>query len=115
MSVDQLETGATGSVLQKGAEIRGNIRTERDICLKGVIFGDVTCGGCLTVDKDGVVEGNINCRELVLHGLIIGDVEVEGRACISESSVIKGSLTAGCVLVHPEAVVEKGLRFKDKQ
>ena len=43
MSLDQSEISAGGSVLQEGAEIRGNIRTGKDMFLKGIIRGDVEC------------------------------------------------------------------------
>lgn len=115
MSLDQLEKSSGGSVLQKGAEIRGNIRTESNIFLKGIILGDVDCKGKLVVDRDGVIEGNICCGELVSDGLIIGDVEVKGKVCLSDKAVIKGFLTTSCILLHPDAVIEKGLRLKDKQ
>ena len=113
MSLDQSEISAGGSVLQEGAEIRGNIRTGKDMFLKGIIRGDVECEGKLVIDRDGFVEGNVVCRELVLDGLITGDVQADERTCLTANAVVKGSLQTSCLLIHPEAVVEKGLRLKE--
>lgn len=115
MSLDNLETVTEGSVLQKGAEIRGNIRTEKSIFLKGMIVGDVECKGKLVIGTGGMIEGNISCRELVSDGVIAGDVSVEGKASLMQNAVIKGYLITSCILLHPVAVIEKGLRLKDKQ
>ena len=113
MSLDQSEISAGGSVLQEEAEIRGNIRTGKDMFLKGIIRGDVECEGKLVIDRDGFVEGNVVCRELVLDGLITGDVQADERTCLTANAVVKGFLQTSCLLIHPEAVVEKGLRLKE--
>lgn len=114
MSLDQSEIGVGGSVLQEGAEVRGNVRTERDMFLKGIIWGDVSCEGRLVIDRDGVIEGNVVCRELVLDGLITGNAQSDEKTRLTANAVIKGFLQTPCLLIHPEAVIEKGLRLKDK-
>lgn len=65
------------------------------------------------IDRDGFVEGNVVCRELVLDGLITGDVQADERTCLTANAVVKGFLQTSCLLIHPEAVVEKGLRLKE--
>lgn len=114
MSLEQSEICAGGSVLQEGAEIRGNVRTGKDMFLKGIVRGDVACEGRLVIDGDGLVEGNVVCRELVLDGLITGDARADEKTRLTANAVIKGFLQTSCLLIHPEAIIEKGLRLKDK-
>lgn len=111
--MDRSEINTGGSVLRRGAEISGDIRTGKDMFLEGIIRGNVECKGKLVIGRDGIVEGNIVCRELVLDGLVVGNAEVDGKTCLAADSVIKGFLQTSCVLLHPEAVIEKGLRLKD--
>ena len=35
------------------------------------------------------------------------------RTCLTANAVVKGFLQTSCLLIHPEAVVEKGLRLKE--
>lgn len=114
MSVEPSEISAGGSVLQEGAEIRGDVRTGKDMFLKGIIRGDVVCEGRMVIDRHGLVEGNVVCRELVMDGAITGDVQADDKTSLRANAVIKGFLQTSCLLIHPEAVVEKGLRLKDK-
>lgn len=111
--MDQAEIGTCGSVLLEGAEISGDIRTGKDMFLDGVVQGDVECRGKLTIGRNGVVEGNVVCRELVLDGLIAGNAEVDEKTCLTADALIKGFLQTSCLLLHPEAVIEEGLRLKD--
>ncbi|WP_251620037.1 bactofilin family protein [Odoribacter lunatus] len=112
--MDNLEKNTTNSFLLEEERIEGNVRIDNNLLLEGTIKGDVVCKGRLTVEQHGVIEGNVVCGSLVMEGLIVGDVEVEGRAHLAEQAEIKGTLTASCLLVHPEAEIENGLRLKNK-
>lgn len=113
--MDQAGIGAGASVLLEGAEISGDIRTGKDMLLEGVVRGDVACEGKLVIGRNGMVEGNIVCRELVLDGLVAGNADVDGKTCLTAAALIKGFLQTSCLLLHPEAVIEKGLRLKDNK
>lgn len=115
MSLEQPEINTEGSVLQEGAEIRGNIQTEKDMSLKGIVWGDVSCKGKLEIAQSGVVNGNVVCLELAVDGVITGDVEVGEKASLTANAVIKGFLQVPCLLLHPDAAIDKGVRLKDKQ
>lgn len=113
MERDNFEKDNKGSLLLDGSVVRGNIDSERDICLKGAVKGNIRCGSQLSICKGALVEGEIFCRSLWCEGLIVGSAEVTERARLGETAVIKGHLVTSSLSVHPGAMIEQGLKFKD--
>lgn len=112
MEQDSFNIESAGSLILSGSEISGNIRSERDICLKGTIVGNVQCKAQLIVNNKAVIDGDVCCDRLFIDGLITGNVEVSGRTVMGRNAIIKGGLVTSGLTIHPDAVIEKGLKLK---
>lgn len=114
MTQENLDIHYKSSLILENTEIQGNVTSDRDICLKGMVEGDIQCEARVRVEKDAVVKGNIACDSLELEGLVQGDVEVKNRTELAARAVIKGYLITSSLVIQMGAVVGKGLRLKDK-
>lgn len=101
-----------GSLILKSTEIFGNINAVRDICLEGVIWGNVQCAGRVIVREHALIQGDVNCNQLWICGCIEGNVCVTGKAVLKETAVIKGGLITDSLEYTPGAVIAAGLRLK---
>ncbi|WP_418535560.1 polymer-forming cytoskeletal protein [Odoribacter laneus] len=114
MSQSDFNIGNSGSLILEGTVVKGDIFSDKNVCLKGTLTGNVHCKATFFLPAGAKVEGNVSCADLLSAGLITGDVQVSGKACLKESAVIKGHLVTSCLLLHPRTVIEKGLKLQDR-
>ena len=113
MNQNSFDISCSGSRLLVDADIRGDIKSEKDICLEGLVVGSGECAGRLIVNKGGEINGKVNCRELYLNGVIEGDVCVKEKAVLGADAVVKGTLTTVCMEITQGAKIEMGLKLKN--
>lgn len=92
------------SIVSEGMEIQGNINTVGSIRLDGKVYGDIKCGGNLTVGENGEVHGNIKAKSITNGGLVIGSAAIEEKITLESKSKLKGDIS-GKILVIEEGAV----------
>ena len=108
MGQSDFNIGNSGSLILEGTVVKGDIFSDKNVCLKGTLTGNVHCKATFFLPAGAKVEGNVSCADLLSAGLITGDVQVSGKACL------KGHLVTSCLLLHPRTVIEKGLKLQDR-
>jgi hypothetical protein len=63
-----------GSVIGRGAVVRGNVRGEGSLEILGRVEGDVNVTGDVVLGESAVVSGNITGVELSIAGTVQGDL-----------------------------------------
>lgn len=114
MSGNDFGTKGNGSFLLKDAEVHGNVKSDKDVCLEGFIEGDVHSAGRIVVAALAKVDGDVYCEELLLNGLITGNAHVNNQTELGEYAVIKGHLITTGLQIHPDAKIGKGLRLRER-
>ena len=112
MDQDSFEIDYEGSLILRDAEIRGDIKSDKGIYLKGTVRGRVDSDSRVIVNNKAVIDGDVECQELFLDGVITGNVCVSARTVIGGHGVIKGVLVTDTLEVVPGSVIEGGLRLK---
>ncbi len=115
MSQMDFNIGNEGSLILGETVVKGDIFAEKDVCLRGTLTGDIHCKATLFLPAGAKIEGNVYCANLFSAGLITGNVQVIGKACLKKSAVIKGHLITSCLLLHPQTIIEKGLKLQDRK
>ena len=88
------------SILSKNIRITGNIETDGDIQLEGVIYGDVITH-LLTIDTDAVVNGSISGDTMRVDGTVNG--QITGRKVeLGKSAKVNGDI------IHETLSIEAG-------
>ena len=112
-----LKTAATdeNAVITEGMTIHGNLESTGSVEVRGVVVGDVVCGGKLVVS--GVITGNTKSSEFYAdNAKVQGEIVAEGTVKIGAGSVIIGNISAtssvvagavkGDIDVHGPVVVD---------
>ena len=96
--VIQPERSNEVGVIIEGMVIKGDIKSEGSLDMKGVITGDIDIEGKL--DITGSVEGNSRAAEVFADGAkIVGEIRTTGSVKIGQSSVVKGNITATSAVI----------------
>lgn len=86
------DAGANPAGRVRGLFIEGKVCGDADISVNGHIKGDVDVAS-LTLDEEGMIEGDITAEQVEIHGRVIGDI------------------CAGLIKLHPRAVVQGDLTY----
>lgn len=78
------------TIIGAGCQLQGNIKTDHNVQVHGVVNGDITAT-TIVIGRGGVVNGNIKTQTLFLHGDLNGDANVN-VANIFANAKMQGTL-----------------------
>ena len=87
-----------GSYVTSSMVIHGKVKSQCDVLIEGVVYGDVVVDG--NVGNKNLIVGDIKATNVALDGARVkGNINVEGRAKVGENSTIVGNVSAESIMV----------------
>ena len=84
-----------------GTEITGDISSNGDIRLDGVLNGNVNAKGKLVVGESGRVKGVINCKNSDIYGYVEGKINVTELLALKATCEIIGDILTNRLAIEP--------------
>jgi cytoskeletal protein CcmA (bactofilin family) len=94
------------SLVGSGTVVEGKIRTEGSIRIDGKLVGELHAKANVAVGINGVVEGNLNGKNVSLAGKVIGTVTSTEKLVLESKSVVKGDVRAARLVVDEGATFD---------
>jgi cytoskeletal protein CcmA (bactofilin family) len=91
------------NILRYGTNIEGNIRTNGDIRIDGILKGSLTCEGKLVVGESGVIEGEIFCKSADISGNLKAKISVKELLQLRSTANINGDIFTSKIAIEPGA------------
>ncbi len=91
------------NTIAQDTKIKGDIESEGDIRIDGILEGDLDCKGRVVVGPDSKIHGTIRCSSAEIMGFIKGEIIVKDLLSLKASTSITGNLTMGKLSVEPGA------------
>jgi cytoskeletal protein CcmA (bactofilin family) len=91
------------NTIAQDTKIKGNIESNGDIRIDGILEGDLDCKGRVVVGPDSKVKGTIRCTSAEIMGFVNGEIIVKDLLSLKGSASITGNLTMGKLSVEPGA------------
>jgi|SRR5450631_3062927 len=93
-----------------GAETRisGEIRGEEDLVIKGHVDGKIQLSQMLTVDKNGIVQADVDVRQLVVAGTLVGNIVASESVRFLATARVVGDLAS------PRVIMEAGAAYRGR-
>jgi cytoskeletal protein CcmA (bactofilin family) len=79
--------------LVEGTTVVGDILTEGNIRIDGIINGNVSIKGKLVLGINGKIEGDIRCLNADIEGTVLGNIYVDGLLILKETSKVEGKIS----------------------
>ncbi len=98
----------TVNLFAEGTVMQGEIKTENDIRIDGIISGTVVSKSKVVIGPTGKVTGDIVCQSADISGTLIGSIENREQLFLKATAVIDGDITTD------KMIVEAGARFNGK-
>ena len=86
-----------------GTEIKGDVSSNGDFRIDGVLMGDFYSKLKLVVGPSGRIEGNISCKDCDISGIVKGNIETSETLTLKASSNVMGDLMVKRLCIEPDA------------
>lgn len=91
------------NIIGQGTKIVGDIETNGDLRVDGVIEGNIQSKGKVVLGQSGVIKGTIKCGSAEISGQFEGKMDVSELLSLRSSSVFKGEMTISKLSIEPGA------------
>jgi cytoskeletal protein CcmA (bactofilin family) len=89
------------NTITSGTEIIGDINSNGDIRLDGILNGNINARGKLVIGESGKVTGIINCKNSDIYGIVEGKINVTELLSLKSSAQIIGDIYSNRLAIEP--------------
>jgi len=97
------ENTAVVNMIGTGTTINGDIQSKGDIRVDGTLKGSVTTEGKVVLGIDGVIEGDVVCKNADVSGILKAKITVSQLLSLKTSAKLNGDITANKLSIEPGA------------
>ena len=89
--------------IEKGTKITGEIQSESDFRIDGVLEGSISTSGKVVIGKEGKINGKVICKNADFEGVLSGNLEVKETLTLKTSSKTEGDVIISKLIVDAGA------------
>lgn len=97
------ETTSSQNIVSKGTKIVGDLISEGDLRIDGVVEGNLKTPGKVVVGKTGLIKGTLNGTDAYFEGKFSGKLSLSGTLTLKSTAHIEGEVVLGKLAVEPGA------------
>lgn len=101
---NSLESNAVNHIAQ-GTKLQGDIETNGDIRVDGVLKGSLNCKGKLVVGETGRIEGELYCTNAHISGSVSGNFRVKELLQLLSTAKLDGDISISKIAVEQGAII----------
>lgn len=102
--VDLMGTGGSDTVIGAGVKVKGNLASDGDIMVDGMLSGDIKAAGSVTIGVNAIVKADIKAHSVTVSGKLEGDIAAVTEAALTETAQVKGAIASATLSILPGAV-----------
>ena len=100
------------NTIAQGTTLNGDLTSEGDFRVEGIVNGSVTTSGKVVIGKTGAVEGLLSCNNADVEGKFKGTLTVSDTLNLRSSAHIEGDVQIGKLSVEPGATFNASCLMK---
>ena len=94
------------SLLSKNVRIEGEVQGPENLHVEGYLKGSVTLSGDIFIGNTGIVEADVEAKNIVIQGEVTGNVKANHQLEIHPTGKLIGDCTAASIDIKEGAVFE---------
>ncbi|NOQ25524.1 MAG: polymer-forming cytoskeletal protein [Bacteroidales bacterium] len=98
---NETETTTAINLIGAGTEITGDVNSNGDIRIDGILTGNLKTAGKVVVGETGRVNGEIDCKNSEVLGEIHGKIKVSDLLSLKATSKIFGDILTKKLAIEP--------------
>ncbi|MCF6169938.1 MAG: polymer-forming cytoskeletal protein [Bacteroidales bacterium] len=96
--------GAARNIIALGTVINGDIVSDGDFRIEGVLTGTVKAKGKIVIGETGKIDGQVYCRNADICGKVKGKLEVAELTILKATSSFDGDIITNKISIEPGAL-----------
>jgi cytoskeletal protein CcmA (bactofilin family) len=104
---------ASASLIGAGTSLKGDITSNGDLRIDGVLKGNVIGSAKVIIGANGSVEGDISCQQADIMGSVSGSIKTKELLQLKNGSTVKGNISAAKLQVEPAATFNGQCHMQD--
>ena len=92
------------NIICRGTTINGDITTDGEIRIDGVVEGNLHAKGKVVIGTSGRLNGEIVCRSADIEGKVEGKINVNELLSFKNTCVFKGDIVTKQLSIEPGAI-----------
>ena len=101
-------TKATTTAIGPTIVIKGKLRSDEDLVVKGRIEAEIQSSKALLVENSGIIKANVRVKSARISGVLVGNITAEERVEIAPDGRMVGDITA------PKIIINDGAAFRGR-
>jgi len=94
---------SSASIIAAGTTVEGDINSNGDIRIDGVLNGNIQCNSKVIIGSQGQVKGDISGQQADIMGKVSGTIRVKELLMLKGGSNVAGNLFAAKLSIEPSA------------
>lgn len=103
---DEYRLSKVNSVIGKGTEYEGTIRTKETFRVDGKVNGTINSEGTIIIGKGGYVDGVINTVNVLIGGEVHGEIHATGRVEVNPGGMVMGAIDTKHLIVDDRGIFQ---------
>ena len=99
---------STHNVLATGTHMKGNISSEEDFRIDGILEGNINCKGKIIIGPNGTINGDIECINIDLLGRVTGNILCHEAVILRSACTLTGEVKTRTIEIEPGATFTGG-------
>lgn len=96
--------GSARNIISNGTKIKGDIDSDGDFRIDGIVSGNVKARGKIVIGESGQVEGQMQCQSADIFGKANVKLEVSELTALRATSQFTGDIVTKKISIEPGAV-----------
>lgn len=96
--------GSSETIVGASVKLKGNLRSDGDIIIEGVVTGDLKTKGSIKIGQSASVVANVQAENIVISGSVQGNIMIKDKLEITSTGRVIGDIAANVLSISPGAV-----------
>ena len=92
------------NIIGSGTTIVGNIVSQGDVRVDGILEGNLTTQSKIVIGTTGKISGEIKCKDCEVSGAVKGKITVENLLMLKSTAVVEGEIRTSKLAIEPSAL-----------
>ncbi len=96
------------TIIGPETHVSGEIRGDEDLVVRGRVDGKVALSRDFTVDTGGIVQADVEARNIVVSGVLVGNATATDSVRLTDKARVVGNLSG------PRIIIEAGAAYRGR-
>ena len=92
------------NIIGSGTSIVGNIVSQGDVRVDGILEGNLTTQSKIVIGATGKIVGEIKCKDCEVSGSVRGKIKVENLLMLRATATVEGEIRTSKLAIELDAV-----------